>query len=117
MDEPDAAQPDKAELALQVERYVLPRFKVDLDLAGKDAMANRGYRPGDHVTGTVRSNYFFGKPVDHAQVAVKASARDVASFDVGESKGTTDADGSFRFDIRLPDFFVGHPLSQGAALV
>ncbi len=116
MDEPDAAQPDKAELALQVERYVLPRFKVDLDLAGKDAKAKRGYRPGDHVTGTVRSNYFFGKPVDHAEVVVKASARDVTVVDAGEVKGTTDAEGAFHFDIRLPDFFAGHPLNQGAAL-
>ncbi len=116
LDEPDAAQPDKAELALQVERYVLPRFKVDLDLAGKDAKAKRGYRPGDHVTGTVRSNYFFGKPVDHAEVVVKASARDVTVVDAGEAKGATDPDGAFHFDIRLPDFFAGHPLNQGAAL-
>ena len=117
MDETVGAPQDKSEIALQVERYVLPKFKVDLDLAGKDARTKRGYRPGDHVTGTVRSNYFFGKPVDHAEVIVKASARDVASFDAGQSKGTTDADGAFRFDIRLPDFFAGHPLSQGAALV
>jgi uncharacterized protein YfaS (alpha-2-macroglobulin family) len=117
MDEAAGAPQDKAEIALQVERYVLPKFKVDLDLAGNAAKAKRGYRPGDHVTGTVRSNYFFGKPVDHAEVVVKASARDVASFDAGESKGTTDADGAFRFDIRLPDFFAGHPLTQGAALV
>jgi len=117
MDEAAGSPQDVAEIALQVERYVLPRFKVDLDLAGKDAKTKRGYRPGDHVTGTVRSNYFFGKPVDHAEVTVKASARDVAVFDAGESKGTTDADGAFRFDIRLPDFFTGHPLSQGAALV
>ena len=117
MDEAVGAPQDKSEIALQVERYVLPKFKVDLDLAGKDARTKRGYRPGDHVTGTVRSNYFFGKPVDHAEVTVKASARDVASFDAGEAKGTTDADGAFRFDIRLPDFFAGHPLSQGAALV
>jgi uncharacterized protein YfaS (alpha-2-macroglobulin family) len=120
MDEPDAApnaaQADKAELALQVERYVLPRFKVDLDFAGKDAKAKRGYRPGDHVTGTVRSNYFFGKPVDHAEVVVKASARDVTVVDAGEVKGTTDAEGAFHFDIRLPDFFAGHPLNQGVAL-
>ena len=40
--------------------------------------AKRGYRPGDHVTGTVRANYFFGKPVDRAEVTVKASGMDVA---------------------------------------
>jgi uncharacterized protein YfaS (alpha-2-macroglobulin family) len=116
LDQPDAAQPDKAELGLQVERYVLPRFKVDLDLAGKHAKAKRGYRPGDHVTGTVRSNYFFGKPVDHAEVTVKASARDVTVVEAGAANGTTDAEGAFHFDIRLPDFFTGRPLNQGAAL-
>ena len=113
----DGAAQNKAEIALEVQKYVLPRFKVDLDLAGKDARAKRGYRPGDHVTGTVRSNYFFGKPVDHAEVIVKATGHDVESFDAGQVTGTTDADGAFHFDIRLPKFFAGHPLAQGAALV
>jgi hypothetical protein len=108
---------NKAEIALEVQKYVLPRFKVDIDLAGKDAKAKRGYRPGDHVTGTVRSNYFFGKPVDHADVAVKATGRDVESFDAGQVKGATDGEGAFHFDIRLPEFLAGHPLAQGAALV
>ena len=116
----DAAAPEaqnKAEIALEVQKYVLPRFKVDLEMAGKDAKVKRGYRPGDHITGTVRSNYFFGKPVDHADVIVKATGRDVESFDAGQMKGTTDADGAFHFDIHLPNFFAGHPLTQGAALV
>jgi hypothetical protein len=111
------ASPNKAEIALEVQKYVLPRFKVDLDLAGKDAKSKRGYRPGDHVTGTVRSNYFFGKPVDHADVVVKATGRDVESFEAGQVKGTTDAEGAFHFDIRLPEFFAGHPLAQGATVV
>ena len=29
----------------------------------------RLYRPGDHITGTVRANYFFGKPVDGRMVS------------------------------------------------
>jgi len=106
-----------AELALQVERYTLPRFKVAVDLAGKDAKAKRGYRPGDHVTGTVRSNYFFGKAVDHAQVSVKASALDVALVEAAKVEGTTDGDGSFAFDMRLPDFFAGQAGNHGAARV
>lgn len=113
----NAVASQKAEVALEVQKYVLPRFKVDLDLVGKDAKAKRGYRPGDHVTGTVRSNYFFGKPVDHADVVVKATGRDVESFDAGQVKGTTNADGTFHFDIRLPEFLAGHPLTQGGAVV
>src|ERR1035438_3882045 len=71
------------ELALNVERYVLPKFKVAVDFAGQDNKARHGYRPGDHVTGTVRANYFFGKPVDEAQITVKATGMDVAMFDAG----------------------------------
>ncbi|HEV3197393.1 MAG TPA: MG2 domain-containing protein [Bryobacteraceae bacterium] len=117
MDEATDAPRNKGEIALQVERYVLPRFKVSVDLSGKDARAKRGYRPGDHVTGTVRANYFFGKPVDGAEVTVKASAMDVALFEAGNSRGVTGGDGTFRFDIRLPNFFAGRSLSQGASRV
>ena len=108
---------NKSEIALQVQRYVLPRFKVAVELTGKDAAVKRGYRPGDQVTGTVRANYFFGKPVDGAEVKVKALGMDVEQFDAGSSQGRTDSDGAFRFDIRLPNFFTGRPLNQGAARV
>src|SRR6266480_4965854 len=86
-----------AEIAFKVERYVLPKFKVAVDLTGKDNNAKRGYRPGDHVTGTVRANYFFGKPVDDAEITVKASSMDVAVFEVGSVQGKTDLDGSYEF--------------------
>jgi hypothetical protein len=105
------------ELALNVERYVLPKFKVAVDFAGQDNKARHGYRPGDHVTGTIRVNYFFGKPVDEAQITVKATGMDVAMFDAGHVEGKTDRDGAYRFDIALPTYFAGRPLSQGAAKV
>jgi len=106
-----------AELALNVERYVLPKFKVAVDFAGKDNKAKRGYRPGDHVTGTVRANYFFGKSVDRAEVSLKASGMDVEQFEAVSAHGKTDGDGTYRFDLRLPDYFAGRPLSHGAASV
>ena len=37
MGESADAPRNKGEIALQVERYVLPKFKVSVDLAGKDA--------------------------------------------------------------------------------
>ncbi len=117
MDQAEASPGNTAEIALNVERYVLPKFKVALDFAGKDNQARRGYRPGDHVTGTVRANYFFGKPVDSAEIAVKASSMDVAMFEAGSVQGKTDADGVYHFDLRLPTYFAGRPLSQGAARV
>jgi uncharacterized protein YfaS (alpha-2-macroglobulin family) len=105
------------ELAMNVERYVLPKFKVAVDFTGQENKARHGYRPGDHVTGTVRANYFFGKPVDEAQITVKATGMDVAMFDAGRAEGKTDGDGAYRFDIALPTYFAGRPLSQGAAKV
>jgi uncharacterized protein YfaS (alpha-2-macroglobulin family) len=111
------APTNTAEIALNVERYVLPKFKVALDFAGKDNKTKRGYRPGDHVTGTARANYFFGKPVDEAEITVKASAMDVSVFDGGSVKGKTDREGVYHFDLQLPTYFAGRPLSQGAARV
>jgi hypothetical protein len=112
----DPANPtNSAELALNVERYVLPKFKVAIEFAARDNKPKRDYRPGDHVTGIVRANYFFGKPVDHSEITVKISAMDVAVFQAASVTGTTDADGAYHFDLKLPNYFAGHPLSQGSA--
>ena len=114
----DAGSPSNtAELALNVERYVLPKFKVAVEFTAKDGKPKRDYRPGDHVTGTVRANYFFGKPVDQAEITVKASAMDVAVFQAASEAGKTDGDGAYHFDLKLPTYFAGRPLSQGAARV
>jgi hypothetical protein len=106
-----------SELALNVERYVLPKFKVALEFAGNGNEARHGYRHGDHVTGTVRANYFFGKPVDAGEIVVKASGMDVTMFDAGSVEGKTDGEGSYKFDLQLPSYFAGRPLNQGAARV
>jgi uncharacterized protein YfaS (alpha-2-macroglobulin family) len=116
----DADAPtNTAEIALNVERYVLPKFKVAVEFADeKDGKKQkRGYQPGDHVTGTVRANYFFGKPVDHAELSMKASAMDVSMFEAASATGKTDSDGSYHFDLTLPKYFAGRPLSHGAARV
>jgi uncharacterized protein YfaS (alpha-2-macroglobulin family) len=106
-----------AEITLNVERYVLPKFKVAVEFAGKNDHTKRGYRPGDHVTGTVRANYFFGKPVDEAEITVKASGADVSIFDVGSVQGKTDREGVYHFDLKLPTYFAGRPLNHGSARV
>jgi len=109
------APANTAEIALQVERYVLPKFKVDIEFTKKENKPRRDYRPGDHVTGTVRANYFFGKAVDHAETTIKASSMDVTVFDAASVTGKTDSDGAYPFDLKLPNYFAGRPLSQGAA--
>jgi uncharacterized protein YfaS (alpha-2-macroglobulin family) len=114
----DAGAPtNSAEIALNVERYVLPKFKVAVEFSEQGKKQKRGYQPGDHVTGTVRANYFFGKPVDGGEIAIKASALDVAVYEVASAQGKTDSDGSYRFDLTLPKYFAGRPLSHGAARV
>jgi len=114
---PGTTATNTSEIALNVERYVLPKFKVAVDFVGKDRQSKHGYRPGDHVTGTIRANYFFGKPVDAADLTVKASAMDVSVFEAASVQGKTDADGAYRFDLKLPNYFAGRTLSQGAAQV
>ena len=114
MGDPEAPA-NTAELTLDVERYVLPKFKVEIEFPQKDGKPRRDYRPGDHVTGTVRANYFFGKPVAHGEVAVKAEGMDVTVFEAAASSGNTDDNGAYRFDLTLPAYFAGRPLSQGAA--
>jgi uncharacterized protein YfaS (alpha-2-macroglobulin family) len=118
----DANAPtNTAEIALNVERYVLPKFKVAVEFADAGSTNSkkqkRGYQPGDHVTGTVRANYFFGKPVDNAELSMKASAMDVTVFEVASAKGKTDSEGSYHFDLTLPKYFAGRPLDHSAARV
>ena len=112
----DAVSPSNtAELALNVERYVLPKFKVAVNFTEKDGKQRKDYSPGDHVTGTIHANYFFGKPVDYAEITIKASAMDVAVFEAASATGKTDSEGAYHFDLKLPDYFAGRPLSQGSA--
>lgn len=106
-----------AEIALNVDKYVLPKFKVAIDFAASGQKERHGYRPGDHVTGTVHANYFFGKPVDEAELTIKASGMDVQVFDVASVQGRTNRDGEYHFDLKLPDYFAGRPVDHGAARV
>jgi hypothetical protein len=105
------------QIAINVQRYVLPKFKVAIEFSTKDGKARRDYRPGDHITGTVRAHYFFGKPVDDAAVSIKASSMDIALTDAVSAGGRTDQDGTYHFDLLLPSYFTGLPLNNDAAPV
>jgi uncharacterized protein YfaS (alpha-2-macroglobulin family) len=109
------APTNAAELAINVEKYVLPKFKVAIDL--NDGKGRHGYRPGDHVTGTVRANYFFGTPVADSDITIKASGMDVALFDAGSVQGKTNHNGEYRFDLRLANYFVGRSPDHSVAKV
>lgn len=106
-----------AEIVLEVEKYVLPKFKVELNFASPEGKNKHGYRPGDHVSGTVQANYFFGKALDGAEVSVKAEGMDVTTFTAVSVEGKTDHDGAYHFDLQLPGYLAGRPLDRGAAKV
>jgi hypothetical protein len=100
-----------ADKTVTVKPYVLPKFKSELK-ADK-----RFYLPKETINGSLQTDYFFGKPVANAKVKVTASSFDVAFKEFQTFNGTTDANGHVKFEIKLPDYFVGQPLDKGNALV
>jgi 5-hydroxyisourate hydrolase-like protein (transthyretin family) len=101
----------QADKTVTVKPYVLPKFKRELK-ADK-----RFYLPKETIHADLQVDYFFGKPVSGGKVKVTASTFDVAFKDFQTWEGKTDAQGHVKFDIKLPDYFVGQPLTKGNALV
>ncbi len=101
----------QADKTVTVKPYVLPKFKSELK-ADK-----RYYLPKETIHADLQVDYFFGKPVAGGKVKVTASTFDVAFKDFQTWEGKTDAQGHVKFDIKLPDYFVGQPLNKGNALV
>ncbi|MCJ7822556.1 MAG: MG2 domain-containing protein, partial [Armatimonadetes bacterium] len=101
----------QAERTVEVKRYVLPKFKLDL------TTDRTYYLPGETMTGKVQCDYFFGKPTSRSDVLITVSAFDVEFHEVAEIKGKTDENGTFEFETELPTYFVGQPLEQGNAFV
>ncbi|MGE3804864.1 MAG: MG2 domain-containing protein, partial [Gemmataceae bacterium] len=62
---------------VEVNKYVLPRFKVDLSLD------LNFYEPGQPVRGEVQVDYFFGKPVANADVEVALTTETVDERGLG----------------------------------
>jgi hypothetical protein len=78
----------KQERTVEVARYALPKFKVDVE------QARESYRPGERIRATVRAKYFFGKPVlGRAQARV---GREVVTGDLRP-------DGSWEFELPAPE--------------
>lgn len=106
------------EKTVTVDRYVLPKFKVEIEL-GKDAGREQQsyYAPGETVEGKVTARYLFGKPLVNAGVTVVLKSFDVEATEIGRLTGKTDAEGRFSFSSRLPDFLAGRSTQQGSAPV
>jgi hypothetical protein len=101
----------QAHRTVEVRKYVLPKFKVDVTADKKF------YLPKETVTVDLQTDYFFGKPVAKGKVKVTASTFDVQFKDFQTVDTTTDANGHAKAEIKLPDYFVGQPLQKGDALV
>jgi hypothetical protein len=101
----------QSDKTVTVKPYVLPKFKNDLSADKKF------YLPKETIHAELQTDYFFGKPVAGGKIKVTASTFDVAFKEFQTWDGKTDAQGHVKFDIKLPDYFVGQPLANGNALV
>jgi hypothetical protein len=101
----------QSDKSVTVKRYVLPKFKAEVK-ADKSY-----YLPKETIHAELQSDYFFGKPVAGSKVKVTASTFDVRFHDFLTWEGKTDDAGHAKFEIKLPDAFVGQPLQKGNALV
>ena len=100
-----------SEKTVTVDRYSLPKFKVNATL-------NKGfYQPGQTVHGDVDVQYFFGKPVDGGKVQVQIFEYVAEWVPSSEIVGTTNDEGLYSFDYELPDYLIGQPIEDGKALV
>jgi hypothetical protein len=81
-------------LAVEVKKYVLPKFKVGLTLD------KPYYAPGQKATATVEAGYFFGKSVA-GSVSLEAIAAGQAK-PLYQGSAKTDANGKATFSFDLP---------------
>jgi len=98
-----------SERTVTVQPYVLPKFRVSVETD------RTFYRPGDTVSGRVRAEYFFGKPVAEGRVTIRGYTYEVERVQKVEIQGTTDKEGVFEFRFDLPTFFVGGAPEEGRA--
>jgi hypothetical protein len=102
---------DKVEKTVNVKRYVLPKFKIEL-------MTDREYyTPGEQIEGNITVEYFFGKPVAEGRVRITTYKFDVGFQQESVIEGRTDEEGHYHFTYGLPSHFVGQPLEQGDAFM
>jgi len=107
-----AAGGDQSTQTVEIFHYRLPAFAVKITLD------KPYYLPGQTVTGLVRTNYHFGKPVTDATVALTLSPGPLAGFAKGlklERTVTTDAKGRAEFAFVLPATLLGSRAAQGQA--
>ncbi len=98
-------------VSVDVEKYVLPKFKIGVELD------EPYYQPGQRVQGTVRADYFFGKPVAGAEVQIDVYGTVVRRTSVYQATIRADAGGTARFEFNVPDSLVGREQDSGDARI
>jgi hypothetical protein len=93
-------------LVLEVKKYVLPKFKVEV------ALDQPYYGPGQRVKGKVRADYFFGKPVADGTVAIEVNAAG-GEKPLENLELHTDKEGVAPFDFTLPKELIGREQDTG----
>ncbi|HXI94386.1 MAG TPA: MG2 domain-containing protein, partial [Blastocatellia bacterium] len=79
----DADSPSTQEKTVTVDRYVLPKFKVEIELSGDAAKQQASYySPGETVSGKITARYLFGKPLTNAEVTVVLTTFDVQAVEL-----------------------------------
>ena len=99
----------KSEKTVNVKPYVLPKFKVAVDTD------KSYYLPSEKISGHVRVDYFFGKPVAKSDVTIKGIAYDVARAETISLVGKTDNEGVYSFSFTLPNYFAASGLNKNTA--
>jgi hypothetical protein len=89
----------ESDRVVQVQRYVLPKFKIAL-ITDKPF-----YLRSEKIRGEVRAIYFFGKPVANAETTVTARTLRAGPEEIFRVTGTTDPNGIFRFDADVTERF------------
>jgi len=101
----------QSEMTVSVERYVLPKFKVSVELD------KPFYQPGERVSGSVQSDYFFGKPVANGEVEVAINPGPFAFERIPPLGARTDLNGKAHFEFVLPDRLRGRDEEPGQVRV
>lgn len=101
----------ESKVAVEVKKYVLPKFKVAVDLD------QPFYLPGQTVRGSIRVNYFFGKPVAEGEAEIVVRTTELRPVELARLAARTDMKGETRFEYRLPESLVGREQDAGSARV
>jgi uncharacterized protein YfaS (alpha-2-macroglobulin family) len=117
--DPDSGQANTQERSFVVDRYVLPKFKIEIKLRGgeDERQQKKYYAPGETVTGRITAKYLFGKPISKGRVNIKLSTFDVETVELSKVEALTNETGEYSFSMKLPNSFAGRSFEQGAAPV